>query len=125
MNLDKQIDKVVGDFASELRNLVRKAVFEEVEAALASVTGLKGKRGTSVARVRGPGRGGKRSPKEIEATTKKLLGHIQENPNQRMEQISAALGIRTTLLQPCIKQLVADRKIKTKGKARGTTYLAS
>jgi hypothetical protein len=124
MNIEKQIDKLVGDFASELRDLVRRAVLEQVESALAEVTDLKGRRPV-VGRGRAPGRGGKRSPKEIEATTRKLLGHIEGNPNQRMEQISSALGIRTTLLQPCIKQLVADKKIKTRGKARGTTYLAA
>jgi hypothetical protein len=125
MTIEKQIDKMVVDFASDLRELVRRAVLDQVEAALAEVTDLKGRARAVAGRGRAVGRGGKRSPKEIEATTKKLLGHIEQNPNQRMEQISSALGIRTTLLQPCIKQLVADKRIKTRGKARGTTYIAA
>src|SRR6185503_16193677 len=115
MTIEKQIDRLVVGFTSELQDLVRRAVLSEVESALANVTDLRGRRGAGV-RGRLPGRGGKRSPKEIEATTKKLLSHIESNPNQRMEQISSALGIRTTLLQPCIKQLVADKKIKARGK---------
>jgi hypothetical protein len=124
MTIEKQIDRLVVGFTTELQELVRRAVFEQVEEALSNVTDLKGRRAAGV-RGRLPGRGGKRSPKEIEATTKKLLSHIEGNPNQRMEQISSALGIRTTLLQPCIKQLISEKKIKAKGKARGTTYLAA
>jgi hypothetical protein len=45
-------------------------------------------------------------------------------PGERMEQISRGLGIRTGLLQPLIKRLLGERRIKARGKARGTTYVA-
>jgi hypothetical protein len=68
------------------------------------------------------GRRAKRSPRQMANQTEKLYEYIKGNPGLRMEQIVEGMVLDTALLQPLIKRLVAEKRIKAKGKARGTTY---
>ena len=129
--LDKQLDKMVSVFVGSLRKVISQATREQVGDALRRAVGVRGA-GNGARLGRPPraasvGAGGrvKRSPKQIAAQTGKLQAYIKSHPDQRMEIISRSLGLTTNLLQPLIKKLVADKKIKAKGKARGTTYSAS
>lgn len=49
----------------------------------------------------------------------RVHAYISKHPHQRGETIAKALGITTKALRAAIK---ADKRIKGKGKARGTTY---
>ena len=51
-----------------------------------------------------------------------LLDHVRENPGQRGEQIAAALGTDTNAMRRAMHQLIADKKVKTKGQRRGMSY---
>lgn len=53
-----------------------------------------------------------------------LLAYVRNNPGQRGEQISAALGTDSTSMRPVMKQLIADRRVKTQGERRGMVYSA-
>jgi hypothetical protein len=131
MNLDKQLDRMVSGFVGDLRKVISQATREQVADALRRAVGgrgaANGARGGRVAKVARGGRGGriKRSPKQIAAQTSKLHDYIKSHPGERMELISRSLGLTTNLLQPLIKKLLSDKKIKAKGKARGTTYTVS
>lgn len=54
-----------------------------------------------------------------------LFSYVRNNPGQRGEQISAALGTDSTAMRPAMKQLIEDGKVKTKGERRGMAYFAA
>ena len=113
------------DFAREIEAIVGQLVRREVASAVKNHGGsVRAGRGTSTA-PRPATRRRKRSPRQLENATRKLLEYIQAYPNERMEQITKGVGIRTGLLQPLIKKLLSERRIKARGKARGTTYTVS
>ena len=58
----------------------------------------------------------------MEGQAEKLYDYVKSHPGERMEQICDGLGMKTNLLQPLAKRLLAERRLKAKGKARGTTY---
>jgi hypothetical protein len=127
MNLDKQLDRLVNTFVSDLRELVASVTREEVAEAIRKAVGSGGGRGGRKGRaaVIVDSRRLKRSPKQMAGQAEKLYEHIKANPGQRMEQICDALGMGTNLLQPLARRLLAEKRIKAKGKARGTTYTAA
>jgi hypothetical protein len=135
--MDKMIDRLVNDFVSELRALIEQATREEVAEAIRKVIATTGGggssgggRGRGRARLGGGatdslGRRRKRTEAQLEGQTDKLLEYIKGHPGQRMEIIANEMGQPSTLLAPLVKRLVAEKRIKAKGKARGTTYSAS
>jgi hypothetical protein len=129
MNIDKQLVKLVTAFVAELRMVVETATRDEVADALRKAVGNGAPRGG-----RGAGRGGKRAvvvdtgsrfkrtPRQMEGQAEKLYDYVKSHPGERMEQICDGLGMKTNLLQPLAKRLLAEKRLKAKGKARGTTY---
>lgn len=73
---------------------------------------------------RGPRKGARRSPEELERLTKSVLAYVRKNAGQRAEQIAAGLGTSTKELVRPISKLLADKALKTRGVRRGTTYTA-
>jgi hypothetical protein len=70
------------------------------------------------------GKGAKRRPEEIEATTARLLAHIKKHPGQRIEQIADSMGVSTRGLTLPMKKLKKAKSVKTKGQKRATEYWA-
>ena len=127
--MNRQLRRAVDDFAREIEAIVSQAVRREVAAAVKNQGGNgRAARAPSAPLDDGDSGGGrrrKRSPRQLENATRKLHEYIAAHPGERMEQISKGLGIRTGLLQPLIKRLLGERRIKARGKARGTTYVAA
>jgi hypothetical protein len=120
--MNRQLRRAMDDFAREIETIVGQLVRREVAAAVKNNAGVRAApQGDDVGASNG-GRRKKRSPRQLDNATRKLHEYIEAHPHQRMEQISKGVGIRTGLLQPLIKRLLAERRIKAKGKARGTTY---
>lgn len=69
-------------------------------------------------------KGEKRSPHEIEATVRELLAQIKDGPGRRIEELGAALGMKTKDLALPAKKLLGEKKIRTKGQKRATRYWA-
>lgn len=135
--LDKKILERIESFVNELTRLVKRSAVESVQVALgdsgARVALGRGRRGIALGkeltsgRGRGAGRGkkgAKRTGKQLENLKEKLRSYIKSNPGQRIEQIAAAIGIGTRQLALPIKKLLAEKKIKKKGKKRATSYFA-
>ncbi len=121
--MNRQLRRAMDDFAREIEAIVGQLVRREVAAAVKSHGAqARAARAAVTAQDVPAGRKRKRSPRQLENATRKLHEYIQAHPNQRMEQISRGVGIRTGLLQPLIKKLLSERQIKARGKARGTTY---
>jgi hypothetical protein len=136
MASDKDIDRLVDDFVTRLRAMISQATRDEVSEAIRKMLGEGGSAGGGRGRGRGRpralaggtdalGRRRKRTEAQIEQQTSKLYDYIKGHPGERMETISRELGLPSTLLAPLAKRLVEEKRIKAKGKARGTTYSAS
>lgn len=125
---EQQINQRVQTFVAEITELARRQALETLSSALQGA-GLLGARGRG---RNGGGRrgrvalattaGGRRSADQIEATCEALLGQIGSNPGQRIEQIGAAIGMRTKDLALPIRKLVAQKQIRTEGQRRATKY---
>lgn len=121
--MNRELQQAVSTFGREIQAIFARAVREEVREALgrfkASSADVRGAlMRASVPRLRRR----KRSPRQLDNAARKLQEYIAGHPNQRMEQISRGIGIRTPLLQPLIRRLLEEKRIKAKGRARGTTY---
>jgi hypothetical protein len=51
-----------------------------------------------------------------------LFDYIQAHPGQRGEEIASALGTDTKSMRPTVRKLIENRRVKTKGQARGMQY---
>jgi hypothetical protein len=124
----KRIDTLVQQFVRQLEAEIRAQVSAELRHAMeraiggGASAGGNGRGHVAASRKPSRGQGGKRTPEEIIALSKRLLAHIQSNPSQRSEQISQATGIPTGDLVLPLKKLLVAKKIKAKGVARGTQY---
>ncbi|MEO8903434.1 MAG: hypothetical protein ABI488_14575 [Polyangiaceae bacterium] len=131
-SVNDQIRSRVEAFAEELSALIRDSAMDTVRTALGgTATPRRGARGgraaASPAPVRGSSRrekGQKRDPGEIERLTDRLLDYVQGNAGQRIEQIAAGMGTVTKELNLPVKNLIAQKSLKTKGQKRATQYFA-
>jgi hypothetical protein len=132
----------VESFVLELDQLVRQAVIELVEQALArsirdsgSARGSGGRtaaaKGTAAAKrasqaaaaVRAK-KGGRRTDAELETLTASLLRYIEKHPGSRMEQIAKGMNVPSKELNLPLAKLRAERSLKVKGQKRATAYFA-
>ena len=136
MPTTNKIDQILSKFAQELQASIREQLSEDVTAAVQAALGGSGsprnaraKRsalkvastGKAASKVRSSG---KRTPGEIEKQAEKIFAFIKDHPEQRSEQIAEANKLTTGELVLPIKRLLGEKKIKAKGKARGTMYTA-
>jgi hypothetical protein len=134
-----QVEALLREYTTKLRAVFRGQLEDDVTAAVRkAISGSNG----PVRRGRPPGaaarvneaprqtkptrgrksRGGKRSPEQMAKLSARLLAYIAEHPGQRSEQISAATKLATGDLALPLRKLVAEKRIKSSGVARGTTY---
>jgi hypothetical protein len=129
----------IDSFLAELSELVRLAALGSVHAVLSGEPAPGQRRGPG--RPRGSGRPRKvaarvrrvvspagkrlrRSAGDLEQIAARVLAHVKANPGQRLEQIGRALKVDTAILKRPIQNLLAARKLRTKGQKRGTMYFA-
>jgi hypothetical protein len=117
--LEQQVRSFCDEFANSLALTIRRSVLEQVVAAMG---------GGAPAR-RGPGRprgsGSKRSAEQVDAMGEKLLAHVKSNPGQRADQIAKTLRSDVHTIRRPMQQLLAAKKVKTKGQRRGMTYYSA
>lgn len=130
-DFQNEMNRTVQGFVAQITELARRAAIDTLEsafggrapranvAAVAVATPSSGR----VGRPRG-GRGGKRTPADLEALSERVGSFVKANPGLRIEQINKQLGTTTKDLALPIRKLVADGVINTKGQKRSTTYFA-
>ena len=140
-HLDHAIRTRIDSFLAELSSLVRKSAMEAVHEVLGEGAsrpwgpgGPKGSGRRSPGRPRKagrrpgrPSRAGKRirrSAADLEKIAARVLAHVRSNAGHRLEQIGKALKTETAILKRPIANLLAARKLRTKGQKRGTMYFA-
>jgi hypothetical protein len=139
----EQIFAHVESFVLELDQLVRQAVIELVEQALArgiqdagparAHHGSGGGTGKSRAGAKRASQalaapkakeGGRRTGAELETLTDSLLKYIEKHPGSRMEQIAKGMQIPSKDLTLPLTKLKAEGHLKVKGQKRATAYFA-
>ncbi len=116
-----KLDMVVSAFVNTLRNIMRE---EMIELLQSGTPPKPSGRGYTAPPARTKSKGGKRSPEEIKAQAEKLAKLIRENPGSKSEDLAKVSGMTTGDQVLPIKKLLGEKRIKAKGKARGTTYTA-
>jgi hypothetical protein len=135
-SIDEQIRTRIDLFVEELSALVREAAIEAVEDALQG--GSAATPGRRTKRKQGPRRkaGGKsvgqkaatkrvrRTADDLTVIGSKVLTYVRNKPGARMEEIAKGLRSETKDLRRSVQDLIAAKKLRTKGQKRGTTYYA-
>jgi hypothetical protein len=134
-DFQNEMNRTVQGFVAQITELARRAAIETLESAFggraargggAAATAAVAVAPPSVGRVGRPrgGRGGKRTPADLEALSERVGSFVKANPGLRIEQINKQLGTTTKDLALPIRKLVAEGVINTKGQKRSTTYFA-
>jgi predicted HTH transcriptional regulator len=113
-----EMNRVVAGFVAQITELARAAAREMIDEAL----GKGSKSFSGLGRVRGRGRGAKRTSDELEKMADSFVAYVQKHPGLRIEQINKQLGTTTKDLALPIRKLIAEGALKTKGEKRSTTY---
>jgi hypothetical protein len=87
------------------------------KGASATKKEAKGPRNATAART-------KRSTKQLGALAGSTLKYIQRHPGSRMEQIAAGMGVPSRELTLPLRHLKTERRLRTKGQKRATSYFA-
>lgn len=124
--IENQIRDRVDSFVAEISELIRDSAFQVVEQALGGPERAPASRGRGgpIRRKKKAGRRGRRSAADLEQQIESILAHIQGNPGQRLEEISAEFSAGSGELRPAIQKLLWAGRIRTEGRARGTRYFA-
>jgi hypothetical protein len=132
-DFQSQINKLVGEFVTQVTALARQAAMDTLTTALGAASAARRKGGAGgtaaalpLAKLVGGKRakGAKRPQAEIEGTRQTVLDFITKNPGLRIEQINKELGTTTKDLQLPLRKLIAAGQVKTEGEKRATTYYA-
>ena len=137
-SIDEQIHTRIDIFVKELSFLVREAAVEAVEQALrqggspitlgttrkASRRKAATKTRRKTSRKKATGKRIRRSADDIAKVSERVLAYVKANPGTRMEAIAKALRKDTKDLRRSVQDLLAAKKLRTKGQKRGTEYYA-
>lgn len=113
------IQKLVSNFVTDLQ-----ALFQQ--SAIAALTNAGNGNGHGKLKSNGLNgmRGAKRAPEDLQRLSEEFLAYVLKNPGLRIEQINKEIGATTKDLALPIRKLIADKRLKMKGKKRSTTYYA-
>ncbi len=128
--MSSRVDAVIQEFSTKLQAAIREEFAAEVTAAIQMALGSASERRTAGVRTARTGsskrktkrNGGPRTPEQVAQYCEDLLAYISNNPGVRSEQIAEATKVTTGELALPLKRLVAEKRLKSAGKARGTVY---
>jgi hypothetical protein len=131
-DFQNEMNRTVQSFVAQITELARRAAIDTLESAFGGrASGNAGHTAApaaaaapSSARTSQPrgGRGGKRTPADLEALSERLASFVKANPGLRIEQINKELGTTTKDLALPIRKLISEGVISSKGQKRSTTY---
>jgi len=128
MDIEMRLTRAAAVFAEELVAIVKAEIDRDSQdrrrvGRAGATRAPKAGRGTSTKSVRPRRR--RRGVGDSEAALAAILGAIKKNPGLRSEELRKRLDLpRRTLIAGLARLRLAGR-VKTKGKARGTTYRAT
>lgn len=124
-SLDDRIYAVVAEAASVIADIVRGEIAAEVQKVVSART--KNGRGTRRAlpkTEKRSGRGRKRRKMDVRTVTR-VLDVVKANPGLRSEQLYEKVELPREVTKRALATLRQDKRVKTKGARRSTTYAAA
>lgn len=127
---NQDLQKIVENFIVQLNEHFRAEVIATLSAGKPITVSNGGNGKANGGHVNGGGNGnsksrnGKRSQEEINMLAEKFLNFVVDNPGVRVEIANKVLGTTTKDLQLPIKQLLDEKRVKTRGQRRATAYTA-
>lgn len=110
--------KAIDAAAAETRDVPLRNALESARSTLAACLSL-----TGVVVPQQSGRKSRSIGGGAPVDSETLLRYVRENPGQRGEQISTALGTTSDAMRPTMKQLIEAGQVKVRGQRRATSYL--
>jgi hypothetical protein len=134
-DFQNEMNRTVQGFVAQITELARRAALDTLESAFNGRAPRSGgvpngvavvAAAASLGRIGRPrgGRGGKRTPADLDALSERFGAFVRANPGMRIEQINKQLGTTTKDLALPIRKLISEGAITTKGQKRSTTYFA-
>jgi len=128
-SIDEQIHTRIDIFVQELSALVREAAVEAVADALQGGRAASPKRRKSAPKkaTQRKATGKKRvrrSADDIAKMGERVLAYVKAHPGVRMEAIAKTMRKETKDLRRSVQDLIASKKLSTKGQKRATAYYA-
>lgn len=132
IDVQRDLAACVEDFVADIAQLARKTAMDTLAVALqGGRAGAPG--GTTLRATAGVGaapqrraprraKGAKRDPGELAKVVEVVHAYVKANAGQRIEQIKAALGYKTSELALPVRKLIASRAIRSEGKKRSMKY---
>lgn len=108
---------LIDKFVSDLEAIIREDIQARITAAFGTAPAAK-----APAKAPAKSEDRKRSAETILKQAARLLQLITDNPEISAEKLAAAMKLPTTALALPLKKLIAEKKIKAAGVARGTKY---
>jgi hypothetical protein len=129
-SIEERIHQLVGAFVADVTKLARQTAVETLTSALSGEPPSDRPRrrqehapiAVPISRGRRRRKGEKRPAGDIKALQRTLLDHIRKHEGERVEQINAALGTRTSDVRLPLANLIKAGEVKTKGTRRATKY---
>jgi len=119
---EAQIRARIDALVEDLTGLIRQAALEAVQDALMGTRSSAPARASKPAGASRKKKAGRRSSKKLKSLdTETVYAAIKSHPGERTEVIAQSLGTGSKALKDAIDELVATKRIKRKGKARGTS----
>lgn|SRR5690348_2318666 len=124
--MSPKIQSILDNALAEVRAALLEEASQAVRDALGGGGGSAGggrrKPGPKPKAAAGRAKGAKRTPEELEALTKSLLGAIKKGPGRRIEEIGREMGVPTKELALPVAKLFEAKSIKSTGQRRATKY---
>ncbi len=120
----RELQALVDRFVEDLRELATRIAIDQIQNAFGSTALPRAAKAAPIARG-GNNKRGRRGAQELNDLRERLYRVIADNPGRRTEELNAALGTTTPQIAQQLRQLVADKRVRTEGARRGMRYFAT
>ena len=119
-------DPALRHVTAALRSIDKAVATTEDKDLARGLTDARATLTASLKAAGAPASAGTLTPRRtVEVAPEAIVAYLAEHPGSSGEEVSKALGCDTKSLRPTMKKLIAAKRVKAKGKARGMRYSAT
>jgi predicted ArsR family transcriptional regulator len=114
--LQAELQKRIEAFAADITSVLQRAVADSVAAV------LQGTARPTSARTASSAKAAATAVRRTSISANELYAVLLADGNRNIEKIAQGLGVKTAVIAPVLKDLVAHGSVRRSGQARGTRY---